>query len=139
MTARDAAHLLIAVAGSNFVRESVETVHAYAGLLAEGSKSGGWPVPDLPRHHSFVDALTGLIEGVANGKFRHAGAFAFHVELRGPRPEAWIEGAVHEGGVRRYIPPGKPAQRSAALAGDLETRRRFSDVTIRMLGELIRS
>jgi len=66
MTAADAAHLLIASVGSLNPKDSVEVVGKYAGI----GKIGRWKwdadlVPkldQLPKQHTFAEALTALIE-----------------------------------------------------------------------------
>src|SRR4051794_40956791 len=60
MTARDAANLLIAVAGAEQVRDSARAVQDFAALpLRAGS-----PLPGLRAGHDFGEALTLLIQAV---------------------------------------------------------------------------
>jgi hypothetical protein len=66
MTAADAAHLLIASVGSLNPKDSVEVVRKYAGIGRIRHKK--WEVglvprlDQLPRDHTFAEALTALIE-----------------------------------------------------------------------------
>lgn len=77
-TARDAAHLLTAMAGSGLVKDSVATVRRYANtqLDSERSSIGGYAslklaeLTALPRDHSFLDALEALIVSTAKGGLR---------------------------------------------------------------------
>jgi hypothetical protein len=73
MTARDAAHLLVAVLGSSHVKDSAETVRRYRETRIHKSTSGGYDdssiaaLRDLPPDHSFVDAIEALIAAAADG------------------------------------------------------------------------
>ena len=94
MTPFDAANLIIAVAGSNLVKDAVETVKHYAELPAISSEHHtqtdahnfenfgneppiwdlrGFPIVglrSLPHGHSFREALAALIASAANGSLR---------------------------------------------------------------------
>lgn len=95
VTARDAAGLLIAVAGSSLVRDSVETWNDYAPLHPTGGQVqrpvdggsdinhspppvwdlGGLPICSLqalPESHTFGDALAALISAAADGSLASA-------------------------------------------------------------------
>jgi hypothetical protein len=73
MTARDAAHLLVAVLGSSHVKDSAETVRRYRETRFHKSASGGYDdstiaaLRNLPPDHSFVDAIEALIAAAADG------------------------------------------------------------------------
>jgi len=73
MTARDAAHLLVAVLGSSHVKDSAETVRRYRETRFHKSGSGGYDdstiaaLRNLPPDHSFVDAIEALIAAAAAG------------------------------------------------------------------------
>jgi hypothetical protein len=73
MTARDAAHLLVAVLGSSHVKDSAETVRRYKETSFHKSASGGYDdstiaaLRNLPPDHSFVDAIEALIAAAADG------------------------------------------------------------------------
>ena len=68
MTARDAAHLLVAVLGSSHVKDSAETVRRYKETRFHKSASGGYDdstiaaLRNLPSDHSFVDAVEASLE-----------------------------------------------------------------------------
>jgi hypothetical protein len=76
MTARDAAHLLVAVLGSSHVKDSAETVRRYRETRFHKSASGGYDdstiaaLRDLPPDHSFVDAIEALIAAAADGSLK---------------------------------------------------------------------
>jgi len=96
MTATDAANLIVAVAGSSVVKETVGTVNDYANLppqsgevsMGESSDSirhdrnalatwqlVGFPISrlqDLPERHTFRDALIALIEAATDGSLTAA-------------------------------------------------------------------
>jgi len=78
MTARDAAHLLVAVLGSSHVKNSAETVRRYKETRFHKSASGGYDdstiaaVRKLPPDHSFVDAVEALIAAAADGSLETA-------------------------------------------------------------------
>lgn len=74
MTAGDAANLLIGVAASSMVKETVEVVRDYAGLPNSHrqvrrealDKVSEWPgLRELPDHHNLHDAICGLIEAAS--------------------------------------------------------------------------
>jgi hypothetical protein len=72
MTARDAAHLLVAVLGSSHVKDSAETVRRYRETRLHKRASGGYDdstvaaLRNLPPDHSFVDAIEALIAAAAD-------------------------------------------------------------------------
>ena len=78
MTARDAAHLLVAVLGSSHVKDSAETVRRYRETRPHKSASGGYhdstiaALRNLPPDHSFVDAVEALIAAAADGSLEPA-------------------------------------------------------------------
>jgi hypothetical protein len=78
MTARDAAHLLVAVLGSSHVKDSAETVRRYKETRFHKSASGGYDdstiaaLRNLPPDHSFVDAVEALIAAAADGSLETA-------------------------------------------------------------------
>lgn len=78
MTARDAAHLLIAVLGSSQVKDSVETVRRYEETRFIKIVSGGYDdsasavLRELPPDHSFVDAIEALVAAAADGSLEIA-------------------------------------------------------------------
>jgi hypothetical protein len=79
MTARDAAHLLVAVLGSSHVKDSAETVRRYRETRFHKSASAGGyadstiaALRNLPPDHSFVDAVEALIAVAADGSLETA-------------------------------------------------------------------
>jgi hypothetical protein len=77
MTARDAAHLLVAVLGSSQVKDSVETVRRYSETRFRKDVSDGYEhtiaaLRNLPPDHSFVDAIEALVAGAADGSLEPA-------------------------------------------------------------------
>lgn len=115
-----AANLLIGIAGSDMVKNSVETVTAYASLPCRSAQSTGdgsatlawqlleFPIPTLqllPEKHSFRDALVALISAIVDGSLQKAVAAlpieefegyripnspAIRVRFFGPYPQAEI-------------------------------------------------
>jgi hypothetical protein len=96
MTALDVANLLVAVAGSSMVKNTVQTVEDYSGLPSRGGEmsvrkdahsfsiNGNPPsiwdlsafpiqaLQKLPAEHSFRDAIVALIEAAADGSLIEA-------------------------------------------------------------------
>jgi hypothetical protein len=77
MTARDAAHLLVAVLGSGHVKDSAETVQRYRETRFHKT-FGGYDgsivtaLRNLPPDHSFVDAIEALVAAAADGSLERA-------------------------------------------------------------------
>jgi hypothetical protein len=106
MTARDAAHLLVAVLGSSHVKDSAETVRRYKETrFHKGSSSGGYDgstiagLRNLPPDHSFVDAIEALIAAAADGSLEPA-MYVITAEVEGEKfgSEAIIEITVQTPG-----------------------------------------
>lgn len=78
MTARDAAHLLVAVLGSHHVKDSVQSVRGYCETRLSGYMSAGYrdssiaALTSLPPDHSFVDAVEALVAAAADGSLGRA-------------------------------------------------------------------
>lgn len=80
VTARDAAHLLVAILGGGQVKDAVATVQRYAQTVPHSetsSKRGFKPLrfdelASLPDSHSFIDALEAIITAATNGSLRAA-------------------------------------------------------------------
>jgi hypothetical protein len=93
VTPRDAAHLLIAVMGSELIKDSTIAVRRYQETRVHNRqpKEDGWAdfaLPELaalPRDHSFVDALTALISAAAAGSLEQLFERDGHVEANGRR------------------------------------------------------
>lgn len=94
VTARDAAHLLVAILGSGAVKEAAETVERYGRTRPEPAASGTQPYGDsgivelvaLGPDHSFPDAVAALLAAAATGSLVGlvVGKAATDVEARGP-------------------------------------------------------
>jgi hypothetical protein len=104
MTARDAAHLLVAVLGSSQVKDSVETVRRYRETRFRKDVSGGYEdtiavLRNLPPDHSFVDAIEALVAAAADGSLAPS-TYVFTGEIEGERfgYEAIIEITVQTPG-----------------------------------------
>jgi hypothetical protein len=73
VTARDAAHLLVAILGSSHVKHSAQTVHRYNETRIFKNMSHGYQdsaiaaLRNLPSDHSFVDAVEVLVAAAADG------------------------------------------------------------------------
>ena len=78
MTPRDAACLLVAVLGSEQVKNSAQAVQRYSETRLHKTTSDGYAhsavevLINLHPDHSFVDALEGLIATAADGSLQHA-------------------------------------------------------------------
>ena len=113
MTPLDAANLLIAVAASSAVKDSVETVKAYADLISkigyiddrDGNRKaipdGCWAVDnihaplltDLRNKHTFREALSATIESYINGHLQSKSNYWLRprITFYGPYPQAEIQ------------------------------------------------
>ena len=131
VTYRDAANLLIAVAGSRSVKDSANTVKDYAELVAsEPLVFGG-----AERGHTFGDALAALLEAAPADRSVFAGREwgTIDVWLFGPAPTAKIEwelGSSHG----RIDYHGSREHREFA---DLQFIAKFTQVTLGHVGELV--
>jgi hypothetical protein len=75
VTARDAAHLLVALLGSGEIKDAAQTVRRYAETRPQHRASsakiyGGTGIVELaalPREHSFIDAVEAIIASAAKG------------------------------------------------------------------------
>lgn len=122
VTFEDAANLLIAVAASRNVKDSVKTVLAYRDLPADGTLNFGYH----ERGATLGDALASLMEGLATE--RDVGV---DVYLYGPSPTAKIEidlSSITE--VRRY---GENKRKPS----DLTFITQFSQATLGPIAELV--
>lgn len=137
VTARDAAHLLVAILATAQVKDSVEAVERYRRArplpsAGRGAAYAGTGVPELeqlPPDHSFVDAIEALIGAACRGdlgasassssgrakggKDRRSLQVAVSAAIPGTLAEINIEG----GRMQRSIRYGarEPRRRSAAL------------------------
>lgn len=78
MTARDAAHLLVAVLGSSHVKDSAETVRRFSETRLHKGMSNGYAdsriasLRSLPPDHSFIDAVEALAAAATDGSLEIA-------------------------------------------------------------------
>ena len=123
MTARDAAHLLVAVLGSSHVKDSAETVRRYKETRFHKSASGGYDdstiaaLRNLPPDHSFVDAIEALIAAAADGSLEPA-TYVITAEVEGEKfgYEAIIENYRPNARVTwRYLDPRRWRQRARSV------------------------
>jgi hypothetical protein len=105
MTARDAAHLLVAVLGSSHVKDSAQTVRRYKETRFHKRASGGYDgstiaaLRNLPPDHSFVDAVEALIATAAEGSLETAmGVYGSEIEGEKIGYEATMEITVQTPG-----------------------------------------
>lgn len=166
VTSRDAANLLIALAASPLfgmsAKDAVRNCAAY-GSLRKGeiawsetfAKFGLPTLANLPQKHTFVDALSGLIDAAGRGEIfkqpeggkRYSLSTFFEVRFIGPGPSAEIlaDGSKEFGLMARLIyVDARQAKRSrpATLADlrktpDLRQISSISFKTIRALGVLV--
>jgi hypothetical protein len=137
MTAADAAHLLIAVAGTDQVRDSVQAVENFAGLRAGGPRPVS-PIEGLKPGHTFGEALTALVQAFTDGTLEGAQGLLIDVEM--VRPELSAEIEINFGGeqVRTTYRRASPRERDPPNSGDLKTITRFTRVTLQQVGEALR-
>lgn len=137
----DAAHLLIAVAGSRNVKDSAKTVRDYAGLEASEPLVFNDEGADVKRGETFADALAALIEAAPRSResfSEEVGAW-IEVSLFGPIPRALVEyskGGTSTSTTIQYDLPWKRGDRPRT-AGDLQFIAKFSQVTLGHVGELL--
>ena len=93
MTAIDAANLVIAVTGSESVKNSVWAVLTYGGLRGIKTRTTATGIrsfDELPANHSLAEMLAALIDAVAVGELL-PDKFSLTVRLYGPRPYADLQ------------------------------------------------
>jgi hypothetical protein len=134
MMAQDAAHLLIAVAGADQVRASVQAVEHFAGLVVVG-KRADTPLPGLRSGHTFGEALTAFVQAFADGMFRSAQSIWVQVEMTRPSLAAKITGVIGDSEIEAVYKP----QAAQSADSDLITVTRFTRVTLQQVGEALRS
>jgi hypothetical protein len=146
MTAVDAANLVIAVAGSESVKNSVWAVLTYGGLRGTKTRktaTGVRSFDELPANHSLAEMLAALIDGVAVGELPSKD-FSLTVRLCSPRPYVDLEyclpammgEGLGETNIRYEL---KPKSKRAGESGDLFRETVFSELTILRVGALIGS
>src|SRR5450759_1023831 len=94
MTARDAAHLLIAATCSQDVQDSVDTVHRYGKLTHGGNavREGAFPaLAALGEQHSFADVLATLLDGPSIQFLADDPKSTVFVTFEHPIPEVLLE------------------------------------------------
>jgi hypothetical protein len=174
VTTEDAASLLIAVAAAPVsgpvVKETVGTFEKYASLPAwklhhyePGNWSGLKVLSELPKGHSFSEALATLIREYARGNFASVdfvwsnfpgaesgdpGDVQVTVTLEGPIPTAGIKIIGHRSEPKlevkdaelSYQPKISPARAKGGLTvshrGDLVQMRAFTDYTLKAVAAL---
>jgi hypothetical protein len=138
VTSHDAANLLIAILAGPTVKEAARTCEMYGSLKANGKGSfanrfpqfGLRSLAELPKRHSFQEALSTLIDAAARGEDFSADGI-FGIQITGPRPaEIYADG------------PGRPMAKlvygqERAWRGDLYQSRHVSFATVRALGSLL--
>jgi len=140
VTAIDAANLLIAVAASESVKDSVKTVLNYRDLRGEKTiASGVRRYDELPANHTFGQALAAFIEAAAAKEITLSRKFNLKLMFYGPRPKAEIEWKINgHGSSTMYEPKSKwPARDKLANVGDLERMTTITENTIFCVGEKI--
>lgn len=140
VTYQDAAHLLIAVAGSRNVKDSVKTVQEYASLPGRDTFTDGVEI----RGKTFGDALAALLEAVPKSRDSFTGGNDsgwVEVSLFGPNPKAVIEiSKPGDAAPMRYdYDPMWGARRGERkwVSVDLQFIAKFTHTTIGWVGELV--
>lgn len=156
MTPLDAANLLIGVAASSMVKETVEIVNDYAGLPSRGGESSirkdahsfdnngnppptwnlpGFPIPALqalPKDHSFRDTLVALIQAATDGTLREAvkNLRPFSEEHRIPSHwaiEVILWGPYPQAAVRIYCHDFSEKHHYSAIPTEMDEIMKWSD------------
>jgi hypothetical protein len=144
MTARDAAHLLIAANCSQDVQDSVETVRRYWKLpLIDNpiQKESFLALAALGDQHSFVDALATLLDGPSIRFLADDPKSNVFVTFNHPIPEVSLAISTHGREIdRTYKTPWSPKAKikSRTHLGDRQVRYVFSEQTIFTIGNLLR-
>jgi hypothetical protein len=144
MTARDAAHLLIAATCSQDVQDSVDTVHRYGKLPHGGNavREGAFPaLAALGEQHSFADVLATLLDGPSIQFLADDPKSTVFVTFEHPIPEVLLEVSTHGWEIEEKYKapwPGKPKITRRAHSGDRRVRYIFSEQTIFTVGNLLR-
>jgi hypothetical protein len=157
ITAVDAANLLIAVAASESVKNSVWTVLTYGGLrhtfrstssgLGSTTPTGIRSVDALPNSHTFGEFLAALIDAVAANELRPK-EFNSTIRFEGPRPSADLEWTFPDTREKerkelkelRGEHMGyelKPKTKWSGESGDLFRTTEFSERTILRVGAIV--
>ncbi|MFN7231115.1 MAG: hypothetical protein ACK5U9_04745 [Brevundimonas sp.] len=162
VTARDAARLVIAVAGSVPSSEVVASARRYGALAGDWSIQPNFSVPDwLSVSSTLEDLLTAMIAAAGDGRFQAftnemrspsdenplaPGHCFVEISLLGPFPQASVRvAATHGQGMAVFsewpsdVDQIRDYKFMDADLGGLDTSRRFNDGTIKILGELIGS
>ncbi len=140
VTFQDAANLLIAVAGSRNVKDSVKTVRDYSALPGRDTFTDGVEV----RGKTFGDALAALLEAVPRDRESFSGGEGsgwVEVSIFGPNPKAIVEicKAGESTAMRFDYDPMWGAKRGESKwkAVDLQFIAKFTHTTIGFVGELV--
>ncbi len=140
MTAADAVHMMIAVAGSRNVKDSAETVRRYADLVANETMSFDDDKGTV-RGKTFGDAVRLLLEIVPKSRESFSGPDGdeIAVSIYGPRPEAKIIIRKAGGAKMMEFTYRPPWTRDAPKEdhGDLQFIAMFTQVTLGHIGDLI--
>lgn len=155
MTAGDVANLLLAVAGSSMVKDTVQTVEDFADLPARGGEKSGevngkiqhhgnapdvWELADfpvnslkkLPSGHTLKDALVALIEAAADGSLSAAIEGLPRKEVQGhkiPNPfriEVTLFGPYPQATVRIYCNTFSEKHSYSKIPTDMEALTKWS-------------
>ena len=140
VTATDAANLLIAVVGSESVKDSVAAVLKYGDLRVEHAMNSGIVrFDELPEGHTFAQGLAALIHAASVKEIVESRSFSLKIRFRGPRPTARIGWSMDDrvswndyGVENRW-----PAKDTTRYVGDLERTALVSDSTILYLGATV--
>jgi hypothetical protein len=165
VTSRDAASQLVAVAASRNVKDSVETVRQYGGLISTAKR---WDCPffnppemaALGSKHTIIEAIASLIDAGVSGAlekwvddlFGKPVDFADHIFGTGPRIEITFEGTFPKGTIK-LVAKAESTQVYSIVSGgkrvvewpklpqryDLRTTTSFGHFTIMDVARLLRS
>jgi len=140
VTANDAANLLVAVAASESVKDSVKTVLTYRDLVGESAVASGIRRFDhLPTPHTLGEGLSALIGAAADNEMTMRRTLDLKITFFGPRPKSKIEWQI-DGAASWNIyeqPSRWPAKTKLVPVGDLERMTTITESTIFRLGAAV--
>jgi hypothetical protein len=137
MTPGDASNLIIAVAGSDQVQNSVAAVKNYTTLVLDPRRSSKGSLPGISKHTTFGEFLIEFITGFQNGSF--SGTSNIELEIKLKRPEYEVEISGDFDGAEWIFKYWRPLQKGCDPPGrELSITAAFTHRTPWQVGEALR-
>lgn len=139
VTYQDASNLLIAVAGSRNVKDSVKTVEEYANLKARDPMVFNDNGDKAVRGRTFGDALAALLEALPADRDAYSNPEhgSVDVYMYGPRPSAKIDWKVGDRSDTLEYREVWQRDTEPRHFADLQFIAKFTQVTLGHVGELV--